>query len=260
MLEFFQGLLTAFSWIWSWIWNWIQEHPKYMGLVALGVVGLMGTLIETGKRGVLYHFGRAKRVLEPGFHFLIPGLQKVKKVHMRDRTLDLFAQRVTSQDGVVYRVDSSLLFRICNPILASVNIDDLKKGCETILALRIQKVLKEKTWLEMQQKEILEEEILKEVSTPLFEWGVEVIRVGFTSISPSPASLPLTQLRLRVQQKQQLFQYWQQEKLSTKTSLFLLGTEPFLLTSRSHERYRSHKINLLKIKRLKTRHQKLFKG
>jgi CheY-like chemotaxis protein len=46
-------------------------------VVAAPFVRLFGTTVQTGWKGVLFSFGRATRELEPGFHMLIPFVQRM---------------------------------------------------------------------------------------------------------------------------------------------------------------------------------------
>jgi hypothetical protein len=160
----------------------------------------------------------------------------VKKVHMRDRTLDLYSQRVTTADGVVYEVDANLVFRIEDPIKAAVNIDHIRSGCETVLALRVQELFKKKTWEEIQQGRGLNEELQALVQVKLQDWGIVALRADFTSLSPSLRSLPLTQFHLRVEKRKNLLRFFQASPLPTSLSLTLLAPE-HLPQSHSHHCY-----------------------
>src|SRR3954466_5387539 len=74
------------------------RHPGQVLLVLFALLRTLGTTVQTGQAGVLFSFGRARRVLEPGFHPLIPFLQRVRQIPIRSVTLDLHKQRVTTAD------------------------------------------------------------------------------------------------------------------------------------------------------------------
>lgn len=230
-----ETLIDFFLWFFAWIWQWILNNPGSAMLLLIGILGLMGTLIETGKRGVLFDRGRVRRVLEPGFHLLIPILHQVQKVHMRDRTLEIYRQKVTSRDGLVYFIDVNIVFRIDDPKKVLIEVNHLKEACEAIVAIRVQKTFAQKNALEIQQKETLEQTLEQIIRPRLQEWGVELIRVGFTSISPSIKSLKIIQLPLWLKNRKQVLQQFQ-TALSRSKSLYLLGSERKII-SKAQKRY-----------------------
>ena len=73
-------------------------------------------------------FGRARRELEPGFHLLIPFLQRARRMPTRSRTLDLPAQRVATHQGLVYHVDANLVYRVTDVRKAMIQVDQIEKG------------------------------------------------------------------------------------------------------------------------------------
>src|SRR5262245_32116119 len=86
--------------------DYAKHHPLAVAVVILAIVRSFGTRVQTGWAGVLFSWGRAKKVLEPGFHPLIPIVQQVRQTPIRSVTLDLPRQRVTTRAGLVYEVDS----------------------------------------------------------------------------------------------------------------------------------------------------------
>ena len=56
------------------------KHTRSTVVLAfVAFLRMCGTTVQTGYAGVLFSFGRAKKVLEPGFHPLIPIVQEVRQ-------------------------------------------------------------------------------------------------------------------------------------------------------------------------------------
>ena len=53
-----------------------------VGAVA-AIVRAMGVTIDSGQTGLLFSFGRAKRELHPGFHLLMPFVQRARRMPTR---------------------------------------------------------------------------------------------------------------------------------------------------------------------------------
>ncbi|MFQ3593950.1 MAG: SPFH domain-containing protein, partial [Gemmataceae bacterium] len=129
---------------WNWAWSWLtylvssawqivvqfaQRNPVTFTLLMVGFLRLWGTTVQTGYAGVLFRFGRAVKILEPGFHPLLPIIQEVRKLPIRSITLQIPPQRIMNADGLVYDADATLVMRIVDPIKATVEIDNLRHGC-----------------------------------------------------------------------------------------------------------------------------------
>src|SRR5690606_38266123 len=86
--------------------------------LVLGLVKASGITVRTGHHALKFTCGRVAKVLEPGFHPLIPGLQVARQVPTRARTLDLEAQRVVTDEGYVFEADATVTWRITDVTLA----------------------------------------------------------------------------------------------------------------------------------------------
>ena len=180
----------------------LKEQPYLAFALVYGVIRATGTTVRTGYHGLLFSFGRARKVIEPGFRPLIPFLQIVIKVPTRQRSLDLPAQKVTTFDGLVYFCDANLLYRIDDVRASVVEIDELERGMRQMLGLSIQEELRVRHREELRVSEELDSELQVNMQRRLAPWGIEVLRAGFMSIRPSPVTLRLTQLAALVRSKQ----------------------------------------------------------
>lgn len=166
-----------------------------------GLVRAMGVKVESGWTGLCFTFGRAGKELGPGFHILIPFIQRARKMPTRSRTLDLPFQRVVNLDGLVYHVDANLVYRITDVRKAMIQIDHLEKGMLQMLGLGVQEVLRKTSDAELSQHEHIDRALAGNLAKRLAPWGVEVERVGFPSISPSPQTLRITQLGATISER-----------------------------------------------------------
>lgn len=200
--EWVHWLLGAFL---AWVVYAFKSQPFVVIAALYAFFRAFGTTVETGQHGLLFSFGRARRVIPPGFKPLIPFLQIVVKVPTRSRTMDLGAQRVTTADGLVYFVDTNVVYRIVDVSKALIEIDDVEKGMRQLLGLSVQEVVRAKRWTSLRLTEALDEELRRTMQGPLEAWGVALESVGFISARPSPKTLRITQLeRLTASRGRQL--------------------------------------------------------
>jgi regulator of protease activity HflC (stomatin/prohibitin superfamily) len=222
--------------IWNWLVEWLTRHPELWIPVIVAILRSFGTTIQTGSTGVLYHWGRARRTLDPGFHWLVPIVQQARSTLTRSITLDLPRQRVTTADGLVYDVDTTLVYRVEDAIAALIQIDDVRQGCAAILPLALQELMRGQTQATLADREQLDAAFADMVRARLAQWGVEVEQAGLISIAPTRPSLRLTQLRLRTGERERVLAQYAGAGLSAETALALLGSSRHAV-SKSAARY-----------------------
>jgi len=195
--------------------------------LAAAVVRAMGVTIESGQTGLLFSFGRARRELQPGFHLLIPFLQRARRMPTRSRTLDLPSQRVTTFEGLVYHVDANLVYRVIDVRKAMIEIDRLEKGMLQMLGLGVQEVLRGAHHEEIKSSDSLDRALATNLARRLVPWGVEVERAGLPSITPSPRTLRITQLAEVTGERRDKCRTLVQAGVPQRRALALIGTRTF---------------------------------
>ena len=85
-------------------------------LVVAAVVALKSFGInQEYERGVLFRLGRLGETKGPGWYWLIPFIDRVVRVDLRTKTVQLETQETITRDGVAVRVNAVLWFRAIDP-------------------------------------------------------------------------------------------------------------------------------------------------
>lgn len=197
-------VLTLLGWLLMGVWYFIKARPGAAVLIALAIIRSFGTVVQSGQAAVLFSWGRARKVLEPGFHPLIPIVQTVRKVPVRSVTLDLPRQRLANGDGLVYDVDTSIVFRVEDPIKALTRVDSLMRGLANVVPLVVHELLREQTGAQLTDRQALDAELTERCKARLAAWGLTVEQAGFSSIAPTRRTIRLSQLRARVAERRRL--------------------------------------------------------
>jgi len=229
-----EGLLarlrSALRMVRSLVQGWIVETVKentYLAIVAVAaLIRAMGVTVQSGTTGAMFSFGRFKKVVPPGFQFLVPFLQKVEVLPTRSRTVDLPAQRVTTFDGLVFHVDVNLVYRIVDVRKALVEVDDLGKAMRQVLGLSVQEVLRGLDRASLHVSDDLDADLERAMEVRLEPWGVDVEHAGFTSILPSRRTLQLTQLAQLSLQRATSLEGLERAGFARGLALPLLGSAP----------------------------------
>ena len=96
----------------------LLAHISYQALVLLGsaLVTVFKSIafVQEGQRGVKLRFGKAVRyqtgksagqpkIVDPGFVFMIPFIDKLQRRHVRQETIRLDYQKIMFKDGMIFQ-------------------------------------------------------------------------------------------------------------------------------------------------------------
>ena len=98
-------------------------------VVVVGGVWLGATVrvVKQYERGLVFRFGRVlTKQRGPGLTLLMPVADRLQKVNMQIVTMPVPAQDGITRDNVTVRVDAVVYFKVIDPIVASVNVQDYR--------------------------------------------------------------------------------------------------------------------------------------
>lgn len=137
---------------------------------------------------VLERFGNFRRVLEPGFHVVVPFLDRVAYRHeIREQVFDIPAQSCITRDNIQVAVDGLVYLKVMDAKKASYGIGDYRMAsvnlAQTTMRSEIGKLTLGDTFYERDQ---LNESIVREIDKASDPWGIKVMRYEIKNIEPSP--------------------------------------------------------------------------
>jgi regulator of protease activity HflC (stomatin/prohibitin superfamily) len=135
------------------------------------------------ERGVVFRFGKLKKVLEPGLHLLIPIADRMMKVHLRTVTMAIPSQSIITKDNVSIDVAAVAYFRVNDPIKSVVAIESVSNAINQIAQTTVRNVVGQSSLDELLQKtEEINEKIRKMLDAQTEPWGVVVTIVEIKDI------------------------------------------------------------------------------
>ena len=119
----------------------------YLGLALIVAVLTVSRLRSTRvtvfefERGLKYHKGRFKGVLEPGSYWIYSPTNVVMKVDIRPRFVAVPGQEVLSSDGVTLKVSLAARYEVTGPELVVSRSDDYLQAIYLTLQLALREVV-----------------------------------------------------------------------------------------------------------------------
>jgi regulator of protease activity HflC (stomatin/prohibitin superfamily) len=96
------------------------------GVIIFGVfiVFLSLKVITQYEKGLVFTLGKFTGLKQPGLRFLVPIFQKMVRVDMRIRTLDVMKQQIMTKDNVPVHVNAAIFYKVANPEQAIIQVQN----------------------------------------------------------------------------------------------------------------------------------------
>ena len=80
--------------------------------------------IEEYERGVLFLFGKFKKILNPGWNIVLPIIHSYKKVDIRTKAVDVPEQDAITKDNVTVRINAVIYYKVQDASKAILAVED----------------------------------------------------------------------------------------------------------------------------------------
>jgi regulator of protease activity HflC (stomatin/prohibitin superfamily) len=180
-------------------------------------------VVYDGQHALKFTLGRAEEVVGPGVHWKWPIIQRFRIEETKHTTLDLEPQVIQLADDLVYEIDCKVVYQIVDLRKALVEIDDLVMGLKNRVVMAVQSVVSKRDRRTVRDAPAVIEEIRRELAKVEEQWGVRILVLGFSNISPSPTTLEITQLELLAREKLALYERFRGGGLSEEAAVALIS-------------------------------------
>lgn len=144
-------------------------------------------IVRPYQRGIVERLGRYKETVEPGLRLIIPFVDTMRTVDMREQVVDVPPQEVITSDNVGVSVDAVIFYEPTDPQRLVYNVADfilaVTKLAQTNLRNVIGDLPLDESLTSRDRINIALREILDDATD---KWGVRVVRVEIQRIDPPP--------------------------------------------------------------------------
>lgn len=156
-----------------------------LAFVMLIIIASSVKIVRPHQRAVLERLGRFQAVLNPGLRLIVPFIDKVQLIDMREQVIDVPPQEVITSDNVIVSVDAVVFYEATDPQRLAYNVANfvlaIIKLAQTSLRnvvgdMQLDQALTSRDTINQGLRNILDDATDK--------WGVRVVRVEIQRIDP----------------------------------------------------------------------------
>lgn len=150
------------------------------------IVALLGIrIVSPYQKGVIERLGRYIRTASPGLTLIMPFIDSIRKVDMREQVVDIPPQEVITKDNVVVTVDAIVYYEATDPVKLVYNVADFYQAATKLAQTNLRNVVGE---MELDQaltsRETINTRLREVLDDATDKWGVRIVRVEIKRIDP----------------------------------------------------------------------------
>lgn len=167
---------------------------NYELMFVIGVIVLFFFLIgiriiRPMNRGLIERLGKYNRFAQPGFHWIIPVIDRMFQVNITERMIDALPQEIITNDNLNAKVDAQVYFKVKadedNVKKSIYNVNDYQYQIVNLARTTLRNIIgtltlrsanSERNKINSALHEILREETM--------QWGLEIVRTELKEIDP----------------------------------------------------------------------------
>jgi regulator of protease activity HflC (stomatin/prohibitin superfamily) len=157
--------------------------------IALFSLARSARVVAQFEKGLVLRLGRYRNTVGSGLTFLVPVIEDMIKVDMRERVINVEPQKVITKDNVSVTVDAVIYYRIIDPVKATFEVQNFAYAATTLAQTNLRNLIGDKM---LDETLVARDTINANLRTVLDEatntWGVKVTRVEVQKIDP-PADI-----------------------------------------------------------------------
>ncbi len=148
-------------------------------------VALAIKIVQQHEQGLIERFGRYRKTVGPGFHMIVPFIEKMQRVDMREQVVDVPPQEVITKDNVVVTVDAVVYYQATDPVKLKYNVSNFILAATKLAQTNLRNVIGDMDLDEaLTSRETINTELREILDEATDVWGTRVVRVEIQRIDP----------------------------------------------------------------------------
>ncbi len=173
-------------------------------LAVLAVVALFFSvkIVKQYEKGMIMRLGKYHETINPGLNFVIPVLDQLIHVDMREKVINVEPQRVITKDNVGVVVDAVVYYKVVDPVKAEFEVEDFDLAATTLAQTNLRNLIGDRTLDEtFVARDLINTNLREVLDEATNGWGVKITRVEVQKIEPPPEIIDAMSLQMKAERE-----------------------------------------------------------
>jgi len=164
-------------------------NPLYL-IILLVIIFLWGVrIIRPTHKGLVERLGRYHRFAEPGFHWIIPFIEKLYRVNITEQMVNAEPQEIITNDNLNAKVDAQVYFKVKNDeesVKGSLyNVNNYSWQIVNLARTTLRNIIGTLTLKSANsERGKINAELHRTLLQETKSWGIEIVRTELKEIDP----------------------------------------------------------------------------
>jgi len=142
-------------------------------------------IIRPWQKGLVERLGKYQRTADAGLTIIIPFMERLLKIDMREQVVDVPPQSVITKDNVVVEVDAVVYYEVTDPIKVTYNVANFYTAATKLAQTNLRNLVGDLALDEsLTSREVINTKLRQILDDATDKWGTKVTRVELQRIEP----------------------------------------------------------------------------
>lgn len=156
-----------------------------LAFVVLVVASASLRIVRQYEKALVERLGKYQRAEDSGLAVIIPFVDKLRRVDMREQVVDVPPQAVITKDNVAVEVDAVIYYEVTDPVKVTYNVANFYMAATKLAQTNLRNLVGDLSLDEsLTSREIINNKLRQILDDATDKWGVKVTRVELQRIEP----------------------------------------------------------------------------
>ena len=142
-------------------------------------------IVRPWEKGLIERLGKYQRTADSGLTVIVPFLERMLKVDMREQVVDVPPQAVITQDNVAVEVDAVIYYEVTDPVKVTYNVAHYYTAATKLAQTNLRNLIGDMALDEsLTSREVINTKLRQILDDATDKWGTRVTRVELQRIEP----------------------------------------------------------------------------
>lgn len=142
-------------------------------------------IIRPWQKGLVERLGKYQRTADAGLTLIIPFMERLTKIDMREQVVDVPPQSVITKDNVVVEVDAVVYYEVTDPVKVTYNVANFYAAATKLAQTNLRNLVGDLALDEsLTSREVINTKLRQILDDATDKWGTKVTRVELQRIEP----------------------------------------------------------------------------
>jgi regulator of protease activity HflC (stomatin/prohibitin superfamily) len=156
-----------------------------VAVVIIAVAKMSLKKVNQYEKGLVERFNAYEKTVEPGLRVIVPFVERLYRVNMREQVIDVPPQAIITEDNVVVTIDAVIYYQVIDAKRALYEIEDFELAIVKLAQTTLRNIVGEMSLdITLTSREKINIDLRKVLDQATDKWGTKVNRIELQRIDP----------------------------------------------------------------------------